>query len=198
MHDNAAWAIASNLILKWFPLVSLQSHYLWQVYNKEPKFHTAEPIKANLAQNLPKLSIVGLRPSNRSRTSDWVSNEKRDRDVWQSCSWLRPQNQWASQFHRRYEDALREGSLLRYQFPRDDIKVCEITEEVMEGTLLHWLRFSDSLEADAIFLKEVDCVQPNWLTQSIQSVHCCLRISQVKLWHALLPHIQQKHLRWDF
>jgi len=51
--------------------------------------------------------------------------------------------------------------LLRYQFPRDDIKVCEITEEVMEGTLLHWLRFSDSLEADAIFLKEVDCVQPN-------------------------------------
>ena len=67
----------------------------------------------------------------------------------------------ANSIHRRYEDALREGLLLRYQFPRDDIKVCEITEEVMEGTLLHWLRFSDSLEADAISLKEVDCVQPN-------------------------------------
>ena len=34
-------------------------------------------------------------------------------------------------------DALREGLLLRYQFPHDDIKVCEITEEVMQGTVLH-------------------------------------------------------------
>jgi hypothetical protein len=39
--------------------------------------------------------------------------------------------------HRRYGDALRAGLLLRYQFPHDDIKVCEITEEVMEGTVLH-------------------------------------------------------------
>ena len=39
----------------------------------------------------------------------------------------------------RYIDvmALREGLLLRYQFPHDDIKVCEITEEVMQGTVLH-------------------------------------------------------------
>jgi hypothetical protein len=39
--------------------------------------------------------------------------------------------------HRRYEDAVREGLLLRYKFPHDDIKVCEITEEVMQGTVLH-------------------------------------------------------------
>ena len=29
--------------------------------------------------------------------------------------------------HRRYEDALREGLLRRYQFPQDDIKVYEIS-----------------------------------------------------------------------
>ena len=29
--------------------------------------------------------------------------------------------------HRRYEDALRAGLQLKYQFPHDDIKVCEIT-----------------------------------------------------------------------
>jgi hypothetical protein len=41
--------------------------------------------------------------------------------------------------HRRYEDALRAGLLLKYQFPCDDIKVCEInpTEEVTQGTVLH-------------------------------------------------------------
>ena len=39
--------------------------------------------------------------------------------------------------HRRYEDAVRAGLLLRYKFPHDDIKVCEITEEVIEGTVLH-------------------------------------------------------------
>jgi hypothetical protein len=27
--------------------------------------------------------------------------------------------------HRRYEDAVKEGMLLKYQFPNDDIKVCE-------------------------------------------------------------------------
>ena len=43
----------------------------------------------------------------------------------------------ASSIHRRDEDAVREGLLLRYQFPHDDIKVCEITEEVMQGTALH-------------------------------------------------------------
>jgi hypothetical protein len=42
--------------------------------------------------------------------------------------------------HRRYEDAVRAGLLLKYQFPHDDIKVREIisTEEtVMQGTVLH-------------------------------------------------------------
>jgi hypothetical protein len=44
----------------------------------------------------------------------------------------------ANSIHQRYEEALREGLLLRYQFPHDDIKVCEITEEVMQqGTVLH-------------------------------------------------------------
>jgi hypothetical protein len=43
----------------------------------------------------------------------------------------------ASSIHRCYEDAVREGLLLRYKFPHDDIKVCEITEEVMQGTVLH-------------------------------------------------------------
>jgi hypothetical protein len=32
--------------------------------------------------------------------------------------------------HRRYEDALREGLLLRYQFPHGDIKVCEVVCEI--------------------------------------------------------------------
>jgi hypothetical protein len=35
-------------------------------------------------------------------------------------------NGQASSIHSRYEDAVREGLLLRYQFPHDDIKVCEI------------------------------------------------------------------------
>jgi hypothetical protein len=39
--------------------------------------------------------------------------------------------------HRRYQDALKAGLLLSYQFPHDDIKVCEITEEVMQETVLH-------------------------------------------------------------
>jgi hypothetical protein len=38
--------------------------------------------------------------------------------------------------HRRYEDALRAGLLLKYQFPHDDIQVCEINaiEEVMQDS----------------------------------------------------------------
>jgi hypothetical protein len=44
----------------------------------------------------------------------------------------------ASSIHRCYEDAVREGLLLRYKFSHDDIKVCEITEEIMQqGTVLH-------------------------------------------------------------
>jgi hypothetical protein len=41
--------------------------------------------------------------------------------------------------HRRYGDAVRAGLLLKYRFPHDDIKVCEITstEEVMQGSVLH-------------------------------------------------------------
>ena len=32
--------------------------------------------------------------------------------------------------HRRYEDALRAGLLLKHQFPHGDIKVCEIVCEI--------------------------------------------------------------------
>ena len=44
-----------------------------------------------------------------------------------------------SSIHRRYEDALREGLLHRYQSPQDDIKVFEIssTEEAERDTVLH-------------------------------------------------------------
>jgi hypothetical protein len=44
-----------------------------------------------------------------------------------------------SSTHRRYEDALRAGLLLKYQFPQDDIKVREIssTEDNTSGTVLH-------------------------------------------------------------
>jgi hypothetical protein len=41
--------------------------------------------------------------------------------------------------HRSYTDALRAGLLLKYQFPHNDIKVCEInsTEEVKQDTVCH-------------------------------------------------------------
>jgi hypothetical protein len=41
--------------------------------------------------------------------------------------------------HRRYEDAVRAGMLLKNQFPHVDIKVCEVdsTEEVAQGTVWH-------------------------------------------------------------
>jgi hypothetical protein len=41
--------------------------------------------------------------------------------------------------HRRYEDAVRAGLLLKNQFPHVDIKVCEIDsiEQGMQGTVLH-------------------------------------------------------------
>jgi hypothetical protein len=41
--------------------------------------------------------------------------------------------------HRRFEDALRAGLLLKYQFPHDDIKVYETksAEEVMPGIVFH-------------------------------------------------------------
>jgi hypothetical protein len=41
--------------------------------------------------------------------------------------------------HRRFEDALRAGLLLKYQFPHDDIKVYEmnLTDKVMPGTVFH-------------------------------------------------------------
>jgi hypothetical protein len=32
--------------------------------------------------------------------------------------------------HRRYQDALRAGLLLKHQFPHGDIKVCEIVCEI--------------------------------------------------------------------
>ena len=41
--------------------------------------------------------------------------------------------------HRRYEDAVRVGLLLKNQFPHVDIKVCEVDsiEELAEGIALH-------------------------------------------------------------
>jgi hypothetical protein len=33
--------------------------------------------------------------------------------------------------------AVREGLLLRYKFPHDDIKVCEVSEEIRQGTVFH-------------------------------------------------------------
>ena len=41
--------------------------------------------------------------------------------------------------HRRYEDAVRVGLLLKNQFPHVDIKVCEVDsiEEVAQGIVLH-------------------------------------------------------------
>ena len=45
----------------------------------------------------------------------------------------------AESVHRRYEDAVRAGLLLKNQFPHIDIKVCEIdsVEQGMQGTVLH-------------------------------------------------------------
>jgi hypothetical protein len=41
--------------------------------------------------------------------------------------------------HRRFQDALRAGLLLKYQFPHDDIKVYEtnLVGEVEPGTVFH-------------------------------------------------------------
>jgi hypothetical protein len=39
--------------------------------------------------------------------------------------------------HRLYKDALREGLLLKNQFPQDDVKVYEVTEEAKHDTVLH-------------------------------------------------------------
>ena len=41
--------------------------------------------------------------------------------------------------HRRYEDAVRAGLQLKYQFPHVDIKVCETDsiEEAAQGIALH-------------------------------------------------------------
>ena len=44
-----------------------------------------------------------------------------------------------SSIHRRYEDAVRAGLLLKNKFPHVDIKVCEVDsiEEVAQGTVWH-------------------------------------------------------------
>jgi len=41
--------------------------------------------------------------------------------------------------HRRFEDALKAGLLLKYQFPHDEIKVYEtnLADEVKSGTVFH-------------------------------------------------------------
>ena len=39
--------------------------------------------------------------------------------------------------YRRYQDALRAGLLLKNQFPHDDIKLWEVTEEAKQDTVVH-------------------------------------------------------------
>jgi hypothetical protein len=39
--------------------------------------------------------------------------------------------------HRSYQDALRAGLLLKNQYPHDDVKVCEVTEEAKQDNVLH-------------------------------------------------------------
>jgi hypothetical protein len=41
--------------------------------------------------------------------------------------------------HRRYEDAVKAGLLLKNQFPHVDVKVCEVDsiKEVAQGTVWH-------------------------------------------------------------
>jgi hypothetical protein len=46
-------------------------------------------------------------------------------------------NGQTNSIHRRYQEALKAGLLLRYQFPHDDIKVWEVTEEAKPDTVLH-------------------------------------------------------------
>jgi hypothetical protein len=110
---------------------------------RKPKFHKAEPIKANLAQNSPKLSIVGLRAeqtvSRRRVMGCLMKNGIATNDSLSHDYYVLQINGRPKSIHRRYEDALRAGLLRRYQSPRDEIKVFEIssTEEVMAGTVLH-------------------------------------------------------------
>ncbi len=48
-------------------------------------------------------------------------------------------NGCACSIHGRYEDAVREGLLRRYQFPQDKIQVCQISlsEDAEQNTVLH-------------------------------------------------------------
>lgn len=46
-------------------------------------------------------------------------------------------NGQTNSIHRRYQDALKAGLLLKNQFPHDDIKVWEVTEEVKPDSVLH-------------------------------------------------------------
>jgi hypothetical protein len=46
-------------------------------------------------------------------------------------------NGQVSSTHRRYEDAVKEGLLLKYQFPDHDIKVREINSTEESETVLH-------------------------------------------------------------
>ena len=48
-------------------------------------------------------------------------------------------NGQTASIHQCYEDAMREGLLLKNRFPHVDIKVCEVDsiEEVAQGTVFH-------------------------------------------------------------
>jgi hypothetical protein len=72
---------------------------------------------------------------------DEVCHEKWDRDAGQSlsCVFCPPINGRTDSVHRRYEDAVRVGLLLKNQFPHVAIKVREVDsiEEVAQATPFH-------------------------------------------------------------
>jgi hypothetical protein len=67
-----------------------------------------------------------------------MKNGNTGRSLPDECYVLQVNGQ-VSSTHRRYEDAVRAGLLLKYQFPQDDIKVREVSspEDKTSGTVLH-------------------------------------------------------------
>jgi len=130
-----------NTTAGFFLTIGLQSYDLWQLCNKEPKFYTTEPIKAKIAQNSPKLSIVGFPAehtvSRRRLMGCVMTNGIATYGSLPHEYYVLKMNGRINSIHRRYQDALRAGLLLKNQFPHDDIKVWEVTEEAKQDTVLH-------------------------------------------------------------
>ncbi len=130
-----------NTTAGFFLTIGLQSYHLWQLCNKEPKFYTTEPIKAKIAQNSPKLSIVGFPAehtvSRRRLMGCVMTNGIATYGSLPHEYYVLKMNGRINSIHRRYQDALRAGLLLKNQFPHDDIKVWEVTEEAKQDTVLH-------------------------------------------------------------